>query len=80
MAFVYIYLLIIPAMQGIFKSKNCFCKGGGLYILWTLIYLYPFGVLDFNLSFFFVWMWVMLCSRREIRGMSDNEIQETFFT
>lgn len=80
MAFVYIYLLIIPALQGIFKSKNCFCKGGGLYILWTLIYLYPFGVLDFNLSFFFVWMWVMLCSRRVIREMSDYEIQETFFT
>lgn len=80
MAFVYIFLLLIPAIQGIFKSNNSFCKGGGLYILWTLIYLYPFGVLNFNLSFFFVWMWVMLCSRREIRGMSDNEIQEAFFT
>lgn len=80
MAFVYIFLLLIPAIQGIFKSKNSFCKGGGLYILWTLIYLYPFGVLDFNLSFFFVWMWVMLCSRRVIREMSDNEIQETLFT
>lgn len=80
MAFVYIFLLLIPAIQGIFKSKNSFCKGGGLYILWTLIYLYPFGVLDFNLSFFFVWMWVMLCSRRVIREMSDYEIQETFFT
>ena len=80
MALVYIFLLLIPAIQGIFKSKNSFCKGGGLYILWTLIYLYPFGVLDFNISFFFVWMWVMLCSRRKIREMSDIEIQNTFFT
>lgn len=80
MASVYVILLLIPAIKGIFHSNNSFCKGGGLYILWTLIYLYPFGVLDFNLSFFFVWMWVMLCSRREIREMSDFEIQNTFFT
>lgn len=80
MAFVYVFLLIIPSIKGIFHSKNSFCKGGGLYILWTLIYLYPFGVLDFNISFFFVWMWVMLCSRREIREMSDVEIQKSFFS
>ena len=80
MAFVYIFLLLVPAIKGIFHSNNSFCKGGGLYILWTLIYLYPFGVLDFNVSFFFVWMWVMLCSMQNVRKMSDKEIQITFFS
>ena len=79
MAFVYIFLLIVPAFQGIFRSKNNFCKGGGFYILWTLIYLYPFGVLDFNISFFFVWMWVMLCSMPSVRNMTDDQILSEYF-
>lgn len=79
MAIVYILTLLIISIKGIFKSKNRFCKGGGFYILWSLIYLYPFGVLDFNISFFFIWMWAMLCSRSEIRQMSDHEIQKRYF-
>ena len=79
MAIIYIILLVIPSMQGIFNSNNTFCKAGGLYILWSIIYLYPFGVLDFNISFFFIWMWVILCSMPNIRKMTDAEIQELFF-
>ena len=80
MAIVYVLLLLLLSIKGIFKSNNLFCKGGGFYILWSLIYLYPFGVLDFDISFFFIWMWAMLCSRSEIRNMTDNEIKLRFFS
>ena len=79
MVFVYILLMVIPALKGIFNSRNVFCRGGGLYILWNVIYLYPFGQLTFNINFFFVWMWVILCSMPHIRNMSDMEIKTIYF-
>lgn len=79
MAVVYITLMIVPAYLGIFKSRNLFCRAGGLYILWNVIYLYPFGLLTFNLNFYFIWMWVILCSLPQIRNMSEPEIKKAFF-
>lgn len=79
MAVTYVILMIVPAIKGIFRSKNTFCKAGGLYILWNLIYLYPSGLLSFNIRFFFIWMWVILCSIPSVREMSDYEIKLKYF-
>lgn len=79
MAITYIALLLFSAIKGIFRSNNIFCKAGGLYILWSVIYLYPFGVLSFDVSFFFIWMWVILCSISKVRKMSNEEIQRVYF-
>ena len=51
MAFTYILLLIYPALVGIFKSKNILCKALGFYIILSLIELYPFGWLAFNIKY-----------------------------
>lgn len=79
MAIVYLVLMLVPAYLGMFRSNNRFCRAGGVFILWNIIYLYPFGVLTFNLNFFFIWMWVILCSLPQIRNMRESDIRSTFF-
>lgn len=79
MAYTHILLLVIPAIKGLFKSKNLFCKAGGFFILYNILSLWPFGILMFNLNFLFMWMMVVCCMNRKIRCMSDDEIKGTFF-
>lgn len=78
-AITYILLLLIPAIKGLFKSKNILTKALGLYIIISLIELFPFGWLMFNLKFFIIWIGVLLCSNKYIRNMSDIEIKQRFF-
>jgi len=79
MAFTYILLLGIPALKGIFNSKNILCKGGGCYIIISLLDLYPFGSLSFSLNFFIIWLLLVLVQRKEIRKMDDAQIYQLFF-
>lgn len=79
MAFTYILLLGIPALQGIFNSKNLLCKGGGCYILISLIDLFPFGALSFSLNFFIIWLLFVLVQHKEVRAMNDAQIYRLFF-
>ena len=80
MAYVYILLLLIPALKGIFRSRNILCKAGGFYIVHSLISLYPFGWLEFNINFLVIWMCVALLHSKQVREMNDNEIKAYFFT
>ena len=80
MAILYIILLAYPALLGIFKSKNTFCKALGFYIILSLIKLYPFGWLMFNMEFMIIWMGVSLCYNKTIRNMSEQDIYLKFFT
>lgn len=79
MAFTYILLLGIPALQGIFNSKNLLCKGGGCYIFISLIDLFPFGALNFSLNFFVIWLLLVLVQHKEVRAMNDAQIYQLFF-
>lgn len=79
MAILYIFLLAYPAYLGIFKSKNLFCKAIGFYITLSLIELYPFGLLSFNLKFMIIWMGVSFCYANKIRNLSDYQIKKYYF-
>lgn len=79
LAFTYILLLLIPAIKGIFKSKNWFTRIGGFYILFSLLSLIPFGILSFDVQFLYIWMMVSVCMNQQIRRMSDSEIKQQFF-
>lgn len=79
LAFTYIIILAIPAYQGLFRSHNAFCKAGGYYMVWHLISLKPFGILTFDLRFFFLWVFIVCCMNKTVRRMSDEEISRQFF-
>lgn len=78
-AILYILVLLIPALKGIFKSKNTLTKAMGIYIILSLIELYPFGWLQFDLKYFIIWIGVVFCWSPVIRGMTNLEIKKRFF-
>ena len=79
MAIVYVLLLFIPALNGMLKSNNILCKASGYFIFVSLLELYPFGWLMFNLKFLLIWMGVVICMNPQIRCMNDEQIYEAFF-
>ena len=79
MALLYVVLLAYPALKGIFKSKNILCKALGFYIIMSLVELYPFGWLSFNLKFLIIWMGVSICQNQFVLNMSDRQIYEYYF-
>ena len=79
MAFVYIALLIIPAFKGMFRSNNLLCKASGYFIFVSLLELYPFGWLMFDLKFLIIWMGVVICMNPQVRYMNDEQVYELFF-
>lgn len=79
MAYTYILLLGLSGIKGMFFSKNLLCKGGGCYIIISLLDLYPFGALSFSLNFFIIWLLVVLLQKNEIRNMNDYQIYQAFF-
>lgn len=77
---VYILVLLIPALKGIFKSNNSFTKALGIYVFLSLIELYPFGWPFFDIKFLIIWIGVALCWNPVIRKMNNTEIKESFFS
>ncbi|WPX40456.1 hypothetical protein QET93_013070 [Akkermansia sp. N21116] len=79
LAWTYILLLLYPALLGIFKSRNTLCKALGFIILLSLLELYPFGHLTFNLKFLVIWMGIALLMSPKVRNMNDDEIRNYYF-
>ena len=79
LAITYVLLLFIPAYRGLFKSKNLFCKAGGFYMIHSLISMWPFGILQFKLNFFVIWMMIVCCMNNEVLRMTNEQIKNKFF-
>lgn len=79
-AIVYILVLLIPALKGIFKSNNSFTKALGVYIVLRIIELYPSGWPMFSIKHLIVWIGVALCWNPIIRKMNNTEIKKHFFS
>jgi len=75
-----LYLLIaIPAViLGIFYSKNILSKASAIWILISLISLYPATVNTFSLAFLLVWVSIGICYSKKIRCLSDDTLKELF--
>lgn len=79
LTWLYIIIILTPAFNGIFKSKNQLCKALGTIMIISIVQLIPFGHLTFNLSFLIIWSGVRLCMSRQIRLMSNKQITEKYF-
>lgn len=73
-ACLYIFILGYTALLGLFKSKNTIVKIFAIWILLSLIELYPFGWPAFDLKYFFIWMGSVLCYNQQIRRMNNKQI------
>ncbi len=72
---VLLLLILIPSViQGLFMSKNIFCKAFGLWTLLWIIYLYPTVGNSFTMQYILVWIGVGVCYNKKIRNMTDEQI------
>ena len=76
---VYILILLIPSLKGIFDSRNLLSRAFGLYLFLNLLDLYPWGHPTFNFKFMIIWIGVTLCMSRTFRHLSDRQIKQYFF-
>lgn len=75
--FLGLYLLIlIPALfLGLFYSKNILSKAAAIWIIISLMALYPSTVNTFTLNFLLVWISAGICYSSELRNLSDKQIK-----
>ena len=76
---LYVSLLLLSAIKGIFFSKNIMLKSMGIIILISLIELYPYGWPQFNINYLIIWLGVYLCNQKEYRNLSDLEVYNLYF-
>lgn len=75
----YVLVLGLTFFNGIFRSRNLFCKSFAIIALVQIISLYPSGWPQFNFLYFIVWLGVWVCNSKQIRMQTDNQINQLFF-
>jgi len=72
-------LVIIPAViKGLFFSKNLLSKGAAMWILWSLVIMYPSTIHTFTLQYILVWIAVGICYSKIIRSIPDEILVDYF--
>jgi hypothetical protein len=64
------------AILGLFFSKNILSKASAIWIIVSIISLYPATVESFNLQYLIVWISIVICYSKSLRIKSDHEIEE----
>ena len=77
--FFFLFFLTYSAILGFFRSNNVLCKAMSFYLLYHIIYLYPYGLPSFSLEYLIVWIFILYCNSREWREKSDDEIKLAIF-
>lgn len=75
---LYLLILLPAVILGLFFSNNLLSKAASIWILITLISLYPATVESFDLQYIIVWISVGICYNKKIRNYS-NEYLNRFF-
>jgi len=74
--FTLLYVLILgtTAIKGLFFSRNTIVKIFAIWIILSLIELYPFGWPAFDFKYLLVWMGTVLCYHKQTRNMTNLQI------
>lgn len=75
----YIILIVISGIRGCYFGKNIFVKSIAIFMLMSILELYPWGYPTFSHKFFIIWLGVYLCNTNRFLKMSDSEVQNTIF-
>ena len=75
----YVMLLMVSGIKGYFKSNNLFIKSIAIFMLMSVLELYPWGYPTFSFKFFIIWLGVIMCNSKYFLSMSDQEIQNVLF-
>ncbi|MEO7043731.1 MAG: hypothetical protein ABI091_00385, partial [Ferruginibacter sp.] len=75
---LYLFITIPAIFLGLFKSKNLLSRAAAIWILISLLSLYPATVNAFNLKYLLVWISVGICFTKNIRELPDNIVKDYF--
>ena len=73
-AILHVLILLGAAINGLLFSRNKVVKAFALWILISLIELYPFGWPLFSIKFLLIWMGACICYDRVYLNMNDEQI------
>ena len=74
--FFYVFLLLHAAYIGFFKTKNRLTKALAFYVFFHVVFLIPYGVPNFGLEYFFVWIAFALCESSNYRSMTNQQVKQ----
>ena len=75
-AVLHVLILFGAVINGLFLSRNMVVKAFSLWILLSLIELYPFGWPSFSIKFLLVWIGACICYDRIYLNMDDEQIRQ----
>lgn len=77
---IWLVLLILISLKavylGLFKSKNCLCKGFACLILLYYIDMIGFGIPSISLKYILIFVGISVCNSRCFRNCSDDILAE----
>ncbi|MCQ2211186.1 MAG: hypothetical protein MJZ34_12945 [Paludibacteraceae bacterium] len=79
-ALTHILLIFIPAIKAFFRARNDLVRMWSIYMLLSILELYPFGWPSLSLKFFLIWIGVAVCSNDRLLRMSDRQVKFLFFS
>lgn len=71
---LYVFILGLTAIKGLFFSRNTVVKIFAIWIILSLIELYPFGWPAFDFKYILVWMGTVLCYHKQTRNMTNQQM------
>lgn len=71
---LYLLVLIIPAIKGLFKSNNVITRIFAIWILLSIIELYPFGWPSYDMKYYLIWIGAVICNSKVFRNMNNQQI------
>ena len=73
---LFITILLRAAYLGFYHSRNLLTKGMAFYIVYFVIWLYPFGLPAFNVLYINLWICILYCNNNQIRKLNNNQIRK----
>jgi hypothetical protein len=67
-------LFIIAFIRGFFYSKNDLVKGLSGLIIWQILYMFSFGMANYNTSYTLLWIATAVCLNPIFRAYTNDEV------
>ena len=75
---LYLLILFPAAVLGLFLSKNMLSKAAGIWIIISILELYPTSIAGFDLNFLIVWICVGIGYSKQVRNLTDQYLTDFF--
>ncbi len=75
---LYLGILFPAAILGLFFSKNMLSKAAGIWILISIINLYPASITNFDPNYLLIWISVGIGYSTQVRNLTDRYLADFF--